>query len=445
MLPMVAIVGAPNVGKSTLFNRLVRRRRSIVTDQPGVTRDRIYGDVRGGAHPFRVVDTGGLAPSPESPLAREIERQVATALDESDLVLFVVDGRAVPNALDVELAARLRRRGRPIVLVANKLDAERTAWSAPELYRLGLGEPIGVSAEHGIGVGELLERIDELLQALERTAPRADAEDTAGVVSVAIVGRPNVGKSSLLNRLVGAERAVVSEVPGTTRDSVDTLLRIGARRYRLIDTAGLRRRGKASEDAERLAATHARRSIAGCDVAVLVLDGTAEFAAQDAHVAGEVAAAHKPLLVAANKWDAVPPDATAARSWEERVRERLRFVAGAPIVRVSAKSGLRVRQLLVHADRLHAMAGRWVPTPELNRWFEGLRETPGGSSVARGGFKLFYGTQSGIRPPTFIVFCNDASRAHLQIRRHLANGLRERFGLGPVPVRLQFRSRRGNA
>ena len=437
--PLVAIVGAPNVGKSTLFNRLVRERRAIVTDEPGVTRDRLYGELELGGRRIRIVDTGGLAPGLEQPFAEEIARQAERAMDEASCLLLVVDGRAGATALDRELAAHLRRRGVPIVLVANKLDTPSLAALAHELFDLGLGEPQPVSAEHGLGIDALIERLEAVLELEGRPAPEAPAEGPRPL-AVAIVGRPNVGKSSLLNRLVGEERAMVSEVPGTTRDSVDTLIEVGSRSYRLIDTAGIRRRGRAISRAERSSVARAHRNIERCDVAVLVLDATEPFGAQDAHIAGYVAAGFKPLIVALNKWDLVAERESQARQRTEEVRARLRFAKQAPLLLISARTGQRVARIFGLASELHEAAGIRVATPEVNRMLQELGLAAGEPGPA--GPRLYYATQTGIHPPSFVVFCNDPRRVHFSLRRRLENSLRERFAFDGAPIRLSFRARR---
>ena len=440
-LPLVAIVGAPNVGKSTLFNRLVKMRSALVTDQPGLTRDRIYGVVREGARPFRIVDTGGLRWDNVA-FGQEILLQAEAALIEAKLVLFVVNGRVGATALDAEVASFLRRRGATVLLVANKIDGPEQDDAIHELHGLGLGEPFGVSAEHARG-------IEELLVAIETRLPRAaDAGDDDGekeAIKVALVGRPNVGKSSLLNRLVGEERMMVSDVPGTTRDAVDTMLTLGDRRYQLVDTAGMRRKGLLHEAAESLSVMRARQAIERADVVVLVLDGSEPIAAQDTHIAGYAKDASRPIVVAINKWDLVEEREVKAKDWEGALRERLRFVKEVPFVLVSAKSGQRVAKILDRVDELFADASKRVPTPALNTWLqeESVKER---RAPAKGGsVRLFYATQTGIRPPRFVVFCNEARRLHFSLRRHLENSLRERFGFGAAPLRLTFRSRRQKA
>ena len=440
-LPLVAIVGAPNVGKSTLFNRLVKMRSALVTDQPGLTRDRIYGVVREGARPFRIVDTGGLRWDNVA-FGQEILLQAEAALVEAKLVLFVINGRVGATALDAEVASFLRRRGANILLVANKVDGPEQDDAIHELHRLGLGAPFGVSAEHARGIEELLVAIEAQLPGPVDTA-EDDGEKEP--IKVALVGRPNVGKSSLLNRLVGEERMMVSDVPGTTRDAVDTMLSLGDRHYQLVDTAGMRRKGLLHEPAESLSVMRARQAIERADVVVLVLDGSEPIAAQDTHIAGFAKDASRPIVVAINKWDLVEEREGKAKDWEGALRERLRFVKEVPFVLVSAKSGQRVAKILDRVDELFADASKRVPTPALNTWLqeESLKER---RAPAKGGsVSLFYATQTGIRPPRFVVFCNEARRLHFSLRRHLENSLRERFGFGAAPLRLTFRSRRQRA
>jgi GTP-binding protein len=439
-LPLVAIVGAPNVGKSTLFNRLVKQRAALVTDQPGVTRDRIYGVVRAGARPFRIVDTGGLRWDGVA-FGREILSQAEAALVESKLVLFVVNVRTGATALDSEVASFLRRRGAKVLLVANKLDGPGQDDSLHELHALGLGEPFGVSAEHARGIDELLAAIESRLP-----PPASESEEPEQVaIKVAIVGRPNVGKSSILNRLVGEERMMVSDVPGTTRDAVDTALALGGRRYLLVDTAGMRRKGRVRETAESLSAMRARQAVERADVVVLVLDGSEPISAQDTHIAGYAVEAARPIVVAINKWDLVEGREDKAKAWEREMRERLRFVKEVPFVLVSAKSGQRVAKILDRVDEAFADAGKRVPTPALNAWLQEESAKERRAPAKGGSVKLFYATQTGIRPPRFVVFCNEARRLHFSLRRHLENSLRERFDFRAAPIRLTFRSRRERA
>lgn len=438
--PLVAIVGAPNVGKSTLFNRLVGRRTAIVTDEPGVTRDRLYGAVTRGPRPFRLVDTGGLTPNTAAIFSREIARQAETAMGEAALILFVVDARAGITAVEREVAEELRRKSTPILLVANKIDDPKVAHLVNELFEIGLGDPVPVSSEHGLGIEELLDRIEERIGAPENDSAEPVVERDAR--RVAIVGRPNVGKSSLLNRLVGEERALVSDIPGTTRDSVDSLLVLDGRRYVLIDTAGIRRRGRVQQAAERFSVARARKNIERCDIAVLLLDAADGFAAQDAHIAGYIQDAFKPMVVAVNKWDLIEQREEQAKKWLDTVRGRLKFAKEAPMLLISAKSGQRVTRVLDLVDELWTASNTNIGTPELNRWLQDVAAPAMEAPVHGGSPRLFYATQIGVCPPSFLVFCNDTRLLHFSFKRHLENSLRERFALGGAPIRLRFRSRR---
>lgn len=441
-LPVVAIVGAPNVGKSTLFNRLVGSRQALVTDEPGVTRDRIYGDAKGAPIGFRLVDTGGIRWD-DVPFGKEILLQAEAALREAQLVLVVVDARAGATAMDQDVAAFLRRRGAPTLLVANKVDDDRREGDIHDLHRLGLGEPLPVSAEHARGIDELLQAISERLHGIP-ALPSGEASEPP--IKIALVGRPNVGKSSLLNRLVGEPRMLVSEIPGTTRDAVDTQLVLpDGRRYCLVDTAGLRRRGRVHETAETLSVMRARQAIERADVVVLVLDGSEPLTAQDTHVAGYALEAQRPVVIAVNKWDIVEAREQRAKEWSEEVRIRLKFLKEVPLVLLSAKTGQRVDQILRRVDEVYGQASRTVGTPELNRWLQEEAERERRSPAKGGSIRLFYATQTGVRPPRFVLFCNDARRIHFSIRRRLENSLRERFGFGAAPMKLTFRSRRERA
>ncbi|NIM02285.1 MAG: ribosome biogenesis GTPase Der [Acidobacteria bacterium] len=435
--PLVAIVGAPNVGKSTLFNRMVGKRHAIVTDQPGVTRDRLYGDVERDSLRFRLVDTGGLTPNTAAPFADEIMQQASTAIREAAVLLFVLDGRAGATAIDHDVALLLRRSDRPIVLVANKIDGDKHEPLIHELHELGLGEPLPLSAEHGRGMDELYERLEALLADAPEPFPDPEGE---GPLKVAIVGRPNVGKSSLVNRLVGEKRVMVSDIPGTTRDAIDTLLRIGERRYLLIDTAGIRRPGRIRERVERFSIVRAKANIERCDAAILVLAADEGIAAQDTHIAGYVHDAYKPLVVAVNKWDLIEGREAAAKRWADDVRVRLRFAKQAPMVLISALTGQRAINLLERVDAVHASGAIHVGTSELNRWLE--RAAALHHQGGKHPFRVYYATQTGVHPPRFAIFCNDPDKAHFSTKRYLENSLREAFGFGASPLLLQFRPRR---
>jgi len=431
----IAIVGRPNVGKSTLFNRLVGRRQAIVHDQPGVTRDRIVaaGEL-GSGRPVEWIDTGGMVPG-DDPLG--LNAQVLMAVEESDLVVLVVDGVEGPTTADQRVVDELRRRDRPIVLVVNKSDVRRAREGAGEFWSLGVGEPVVLSAEHGLGLGDLLDRLDLDLPPAQDAPEAANADEPE--VAVAIVGRPNVGKSSLLNRLLGESRTLVSPVPGTTRDPVDTRLEREGRRYRLVDTAGIRRRSKVSDAPEELAVLLARRQIERSEVGVLVIEAQRGVTSGDLAVAGALWEAGRAAVVAVNKWDLLDDDGRDRldRSWP-RLSELL---SDPPRVNLSAETGRSVEKLFERIDVAHERFRLEVPTGELNRLLEEWIAAHQPPVVDGRPWKLRYATQVSPSPPTFMLFANRALPIAHTYRRYLENRLRERFDLGGVPVRLVIRRR----
>jgi len=431
-MPIVAIVGRPNVGKSTLFNRLIGERYAVVHEAPGTTRDRLYGTSDWNGREFTLIDTGGMGVEGDPTFIREIVAQARMAIAEADVIVFMVDATSGPTAADEEVAQELRRSGKPVVLTANKVDNSRLLSEAAQFYALGLGEPIPISAHNGGGTGDLLDALVERLPADE--SPSAGVADLA----VAIVGRPNVGKSSLLNALLGQPRAIVSEIPGTTRDALDTLVEREGQRLLLIDTAGIRRRGRIERGVEQWSVLRAERAIDRCDVAVLVLDAPAGVSAQDAHIAGYVQQAAKGLILAANKWDLVPKHAKVGDEFTRVIRRELQFVDWAPIVFLSALTGQRVDRVWELAIEIQAQRSRRVPTSQLN---EVAREAVLAHPLSEKGkaLKLYYAVQVGQRPPTFAFFVNDAELVHFSYRRYLENRLRAAFGFEGTAVRLNFR------
>lgn len=431
---VVAIVGRPNVGKSALFNRMVRGRVAIVEDVPGTTRDRLYGDVEWRGRVFRLVDTGGLDLEARGSLSDQVRRQVQVAVDEAAVILFVVDSSQGVTAGDWEVADVLRRTAKPVLTLANKAESRARQEGTVEFYELGLGQPLSVSAQHGTGVADLLDLLIDIL-------PPAAAAEEAKALRVAIVGRPNVGKSLLLNAILGEERAIVSEVPGTTRDSVDTPFEYLGQRLVLVDTAGIRRRGHVEEGVERHAVLRARRAVERADVALLVLEAPEGVTAQDAHIAGYVTEAFCGLVLVANKWDLVGGNGSNRQEFERVARERLRFATWAPLCFASAKEQTGLPALLEQTLRVGEERHRRIPTAELNALLQrAITEKPpptwGGARL-----KLFYVTQAEAAPPTFVFFVNEASRVHFSYRRHLEKVLRKAFGFQGNPLRLIFRSR----
>jgi GTPase len=428
----IAIVGRPNVGKSTLFNRLVGRRQSLVRDVPGVTRDRLYGRVTFERWHATVIDTGGFDPSSAEPLIEGVRRQVLAALEEADVVLFVVDVREGVTGLDLEIAALLRKAHPLVLLVANKVESAAQEAGLADLYRLGVGDPLPISAEHGRGVAEMLEVV-------RARAPRElDATPDAGAVHVAVIGRPNVGKSSLVNAIVGTERVLVHEAPGTTRDAVDTAIVRDGRPYVLVDTAGIRRKGKVSEALEKLAVIMALRSLERCQVAVLVLDPTEGVTAQDAHIAGYAHEAGRAIVIVVNKWDLVPPGMVRKAEVVEQIRDRLPFLDYAPVAFTSAVRAEGVRELFDLIDAVAAEARRRVPAGDVT---ETLRTALERRPVSIGGVPLTLqsATQVSTGPPTFALRVNKPDAVHFSYERYLAKSLRHAFGFSGSPIRLSLR------
>ncbi len=433
--PVVAIVGRPNVGKSSLFNRLVGRRRALVEDLPGTTRDRLYGDVEWRGRALRVIDTGGLEAPDEGPFAALVRRQIEQAIGEADVLLFVVDAREGITAADLDIAELLRRTDKPVLLVANKVDNLRRELEVTQFYELGFGDPLPVSAYHGVGIAELL---DEILALLPETPAPPSVE--AGL-RLAIIGRPNVGKSALLNAIVGDERVIVSEVPGTTRDVIDTTIQYAGQTVTLLDTAGIRRAGRIERGVERHSVERARAALARADVALCVMDATEPGTAQDTHIVGMAEEALTGIVLVLNKMDLLPPGPETRERLTTLVRARFKFVPWAPIAFVSARTGAGLRELLERALAVGRERGRRVPTGDLNRLVRRVVAEHAPPSVRGKRLKVLYVTQAEVSPPTFVFFVNDASLLHFSYERYLENRLREAFGFEGTAIRLVFRSR----
>ena len=438
--PIVAVVGRPNVGKSTLFNRVIGERRAIVQDLPGTTRDRVYGTTDWGGVEFTIIDTGGLQDDREidaeslNEIARNTRNQAQAAIDEADVIVFVVDARSGLTAGDHEVADLLRRADKPTILAANKAESAERRDGVYEFYELGLGDPVAISAYHGNGTGDLLDKVVENL-------PEAEEEVETEGPAIAIVGRPNVGKSRLLNALLGEERSIVSDVPGTTRDSIDTELTWAGQPITLIDTAGIRRRGRIEQGVEQFSVIRSMRAIDRSDVVLLVVDATEEFTAQDLHIAGYIEEQKKGIVVVINKWDLIEKDAKTMDEYKARARDQLDFVPYAPLVFVSAKFGQRVHQVLDTALMAVAERQKRVPTSALNTLLrESVAAHPPPSKPGKW-LKFYYATQADVAPPTFLFFCNDPTQLHFSYKRYLENRLRESFGYTGTPIRLSFRGR----
>jgi GTP-binding protein len=442
-MPLVAILGRPNVGKSTLFNRLVGRRQALVQDVPGVTRDRHHAEAEWQGRRFTVVDTGGFIPEEDSGLAALVRAQAQLAAAEADVLLVVVDGRAGPTAVDQTLIRALRRTGKPLLLVVNKLDTPRVAdEEMGDFFGLRIPEVFPVSAEHALGLDALLDAVAARLPSAEAEPDRAEGDEAA--VRLTILGRPNVGKSTLLNALLHEERVVVSPEPGTTRDPIDTSLQFEGRPFVITDTAGIRRRKAVGEAVERLSVMAALRSLERSDVAVLVLDATEPGVDQDARLAGLVAERARALLVVVNKWDLVEKDPKAERRFRDDLKWTLKFVAYAPILFISALTGARVEKVLGVAAELNEQFHRRAPTPALNRVLAQVVDAHPAPIAAGRPLRLYYIAQVGTAPPAFAVTCNRPEQVPEAYKRYLSNQLREAFGLR-VPLQLFFREKPGRA
>lgn len=431
-LPTVVIVGRPNVGKSTLFNAIIGDRRSIVGDEPGITRDRIYGEATYAGKRFGVIDTGGIVPDDDALIPTEILKQARVALDLAAHIIFVIDGRTEITSSDRDLAKLLRPLNKPITLAVNKIDATVRENLVPEFYSLGLGEPVAISAEHRRGIDGLLEMITEPFPEVKPEVE--EDEETAAKqrrIKVAIIGRPNVGKSTLLNTLVGSERSIVSPVAGTTRDAVDETVHDGNTTYRFVDTAGIRRKGKTTEMTEKLSVVMARRNIRMANVVLVMIDATEGVVGADATIAGYAHEEGRAVIVVVNKWDAM--DEAGKRKFTEDVRDELKFLDYAPIIFASAKNGEGIRRIIAAIRRGFENASKRITTGELNRFVETLE--------FEGDIKIYYMTQASIRPPTFIVFTDKAGKMHFSLERYLINQLRERFKFDGTPIVIKTKRR----
>ena len=440
--PLVAIIGRPNVGKSTLFNRLTGTRKAIVGDEPGITRDRIYGEVDWKSRTFDLVDTGGIVPDDEAIIPANIFKQASFAIEQSQAIIWVVDARAGVTPLDEEISVFLRNIGKPVFIAANKAESRKVEEEAAEFYRFGF-ELTPLSAEHGTSVGDLLDNVFAVLEFEEETAPERTDE-----IRLAIIGRPNVGKSSLLNKILGEERVIVSPIAGTTRDAVDTHLTVDGQRFLLIDTAGIRRKGKTTEMAEKLSVVMARKALERADVAILVIDAVEGVTNLDANIAGYAVDSGCSVIIAVNKWDAVEEKETnTIYAFERELRREMKFLDWAPMLAISALTGQRVPRILPVVVKANEARNFRVPTSQLNKFFEeSISQPKGGTAPApvKGGvsrLKVQYITQGGLRPPLFVLFTSGGSKAglHFSYLRYVENQLRGAFEFFATPIRLKER------
>ncbi len=464
MKPLVAIVGRPNVGKSTFFNRMIGERLAIVEDMPGTTRDRLYGDTDWNGRVFTFIDTGGLELGNNTPVGQvgltgqpgdlmdHVMSQAQLAIEEADVIVFMVDARTGITSADEDVAQLLRRTKKPVILSANKADNKDRRLDAIEFYNLGLGEPIVISSIQGSGTGDLLDRIVEELPPVDEMGDEEDEEKPR----IAIVGRPNVGKSSLLNSVLGVNRSIVSAMPGTTRDAIDTEVEFEGRKIKLIDTAGIRRRGRVGPGVEKYSVLRSTRAIDRCDVALLLVDASEGLAAQDTHIAGEIHKQAKGVVVIVNKWDlaqeqrkderegnfAHPNDEIdSAEEYRDILAEGLKFIPYAPIIFASAKTGYHVKSILEAALKVAEMRFLRVPTSRLNEVLQEATRRHNPTVLKHKPLKIYYATQARVNPPTFIFFVNDPDAVHFSYERYLENRLREAFSFRGTAIRMQFRPR----
>ncbi|NCF64642.1 MAG: ribosome biogenesis GTPase Der [Chloroflexi bacterium] len=442
---LVAFVGRPNVGKSTLFNRIVGKRLAVVSEVPGTTRDRLYAEAEWGGIAFTVVDTGGIEITEgrnTTPLSEDserflplIRRQASIAIQDADIIVHVVDGQTGLTAADREVAAILRQTKKPVIIAANKLESSKLWDTAYEFYELGLGEVFAVSALHGSGTGDLL---DAIVDAIPPTL--ADEEEDESL-KIAILGRPNAGKSTLLNKLIGEDRAIVSPIPGTTRDATDTKFKWHGQEITLIDTAGIRRRGKIDPGIEKYSVLRAIKALQRADVALLLVDAQEGVTAQDAHIAGMLAEASAGIVLLVNKWDLVVKDTHTIVEQEQQLRHDLNFLPYAPMLFISAKTGQRVNRVLPQANAVNEARYQRIATGALNKFMRTVTSEHAPPSKSGIRVKFFYATQPGVAPPTFIFFVNKPQWVHFGYQRYMENRLREEFPLTGTPIRLLFRAR----
>jgi len=438
--PLVAIIGRPNVGKSTLFNRMTGSRKSIVGDEPGITRDRIYGDVEWKSRTFELVDTGGIVPDDEAIIPANIFKQASFAIDKSQAIIWVVDARAGVTPLDEEISVFLRNIGKPVFIAANKAETRKVEEEAAEFYRFGF-ELMPLSAEHGTSIGDLLDQVFDVLEFDDEVE-----EEIASEIRLAIIGRPNVGKSSLLNSILGEERVIVSPIAGTTRDAIDTELEVDGQKFVMIDTAGIRRKGKTIEMAEKMSVIMARKALERADVAILIIDAVEGVANLDANIAGYAVDSGCSIILAVNKWDAIEEKETnTIYEFERELRRHMKFLDWAPMVAISALTGQRVPKILPLVAQADKARNLRVPTAQLNKFFEeSIAQPRGGTAPApvKGGvsrLKVQYITQGGMRPPLFVLFTSGGNKAglHFSYLRYIENRLREAFDFFSTPIRLK--------
>ena len=437
MKPIIAIVGRPNVGKSTLFNRLAGRRKAIVEDEPGVTRDRNYAEAVYEDHSFILIDTGGFEPAAKDRIQQQIREQVEVAIQEADLILFVMDGKEGLNPTDIDITGYLRQVTKPVFYAVNKIDGERHEGGILDFYRLGVPALYSISAAHGRGIGELM---DEMLKTFPPALPEEEKKEEE--VRVALVGRPNVGKSSFLNSLIGRSRAIVDSTPGTTRDAIDTPLLREGRKYIFIDTAGIRRKSKVTQPLEKYSAIKALKSLERCDVALVLLDGFEGLTEQDARIAEFAEENGRAMILVVNKWDLVQKDTSTLEGYKKRIGREMKTLDYVPILFISALTGQRVSKIFTIIDQVIAEHRKRISTAELNNWLQEAVESYPPPLYRNHRVKLYYISQVSVAPPTFILFTNEPQGLGETYRRYLLRRLREKYGFTGTPLRLFLKERR---
>jgi len=435
-IPLVALIGRPNVGKSSLFNRFLRKRLAIVDDTPGVTRDRNYSLCDWAGREFYLIDTGGMIPNTKTGISRLVLEQSETAIDQADLIVFIVDSRTGPDEVDERIAAKLQKSGKKVLLVANKADNDIQEYERFQFLRLGLGEPMAISATVGRNIGETLDLIVEMLPSVE------NEKDESEAVRIAVIGKPNVGKSMLINRLIGEERVIVSPIPGTTRDAVDTPFELDGKKYVLIDTAGLRKKAKVKEDIEYFTTLRTLKAIESCHVAMVLVDASQGLTVQDLKVIEDAVEARRAIVMVVNKWDLIEKDERTADIFTTQIREFAKTISYLPIIYISALTGQRVLKTISLVDHVYENWHIEIATPELNNFLEELTQKQPPAAVQGKYIKLFYVTQSGVRPPTFMFFCNYPDLLQKSYLRFIENQFRARYDFEGIPVRFVFKKRK---
>lgn len=435
-IPLVAIIGRPNVGKSSLFNRFLQKRLAIVDDTPGVTRDRNYGLCEWAGREFYLIDTGGMIPNTKGAIEKMILAQSEIAIDDSDLTVLVVDNQTGPDSTERKIAKQLLKSGRNTIILANKIDDDISEHDRFQFSRLGLGDPLAVSATVGLGIGEALDKIVESLP------PAETGEQEPDTIRIAVIGRPNVGKSSFINKLIGEERVIVSPIPGTTRDAVDTPFKFEGRKYILVDTAGLRRKAKVKDAIEYYTTLRTLRAIENCDIALVLVDASEGLIVQDLKVIEDAADVRRGIVMAVNKWDLIEKDTHTADIFTSQIKEYARTLAYIPNIYISCLTGQRVVKVIPQIDKVYENWNREIATSELNNFLEEIVEKRHPAAAKGKHIKLYYATQSSVKPPTFLFFCNYPHLLQKSYIRYIENQMRNKYEFGGIPIRIRFKKRK---